>query len=116
MVCRCARCVQKLGPQGDRHAPAAQCGAAGTPAPLSQNRSACRSREQTGIGSVCASALCCHPADLSLSPSLCTHGKNIGKLGTGRRRNAEYAETSLMNVEVLRQNMRKRNMSCTFYA
>src|SRR5207248_7780172 len=84
--------------------------------PLSQNRSACRSREQTGIGSVCAFALCCHPADLSLSTSLCTHGKNIGKLGTGKRRNAEYAEEFSMNVEVLWQNMRKRNMSCTFHA
>src|SRR5438094_10314676 len=79
MVCRCPRCVQKLGPQGDRCVPAAKCGAAGAPAPLSQNRSACRSREQRGIGSVCASALCCHPADLPLSTSLCPHGKNIGK-------------------------------------
>ena len=114
MVCRCARCVQQLGPQGDRRVPAANCGAAGAPAPLSQNRSACRSREQTGIGSVCASALCCHPADLSLSTSLCTHGKNIGKLGTGKRRNAEYAEAFSMNVEVLWQKMRKRNMICTF--
>src|SRR6266849_5397007 len=103
MVCRCARCAQQLGPQGDRHAPAAKCGAAGTPAPLSQNRSACRSREQTGIGSVCASALCCHPADLPLSTSLCTHGKNIGKLGAGKQRNGEYAEAFSMNVEVLWQ-------------
>src|SRR2546427_2418679 len=86
MVCRCPRCVQQLGPQGDRRVPAAKCGAAGAPAPLSQNRAACRSREQRGIGSVCASALCCHPADLPLSTSLCTHGKNIGKLGTGKRR------------------------------
>src|SRR6266487_4738366 len=101
MVCRCARCVQQLGPQGDRHAPAAKCGAAGTPAPLSQNCSACRSREQTGIGSVYASTLCCHPADLPLSTSLCTHGKNIGKLGIGKRRNGEYAEAFSMNVEVL---------------
>src|SRR3989442_15142353 len=101
MVCRCARCVQKLGPQGDRHAPAANCGAAGTPAPLSQNCSACRSREQTGIGSVCASALYCHPADLPLSTSLCTHGQNSGKLGTGKQRNGEDAEAFSMNVEVL---------------
>src|SRR6266849_11181096 len=106
MVCRCARCAQQLGPQGDRHAPAAKCGAAGTPAPLSQNRSACRSREQTGIGSVCASALCCHPADLPLSTSLCTHGKNIGKLGTGKQRNGEYAEAFLMNVEVENMGLR----------
>src|SRR6266550_210120 len=111
MVCRCPRCVQKLGPQGDRRVPAAKCGAAGAPAPLSQNRSACRSREQRGIGSVCASALCCHPADLPLSTSLCTHGKNSGKLGTGKRRNGEYAEAFSMNVEVLWQKMRKRNMS-----
>src|SRR6266566_180943 len=111
MVCRCARCVQQLGPQGNRRVPAANCGAAGAPAPLSQNCSACRSREQTGIGSVCASTLCCHPADLSLSTSLCTHGKNIGKLGTGKRRNAEAFS---MNVEVLWQKMRKRNMICTF--
>src|SRR5216684_3769350 len=101
MVCRCARCVQKLGPQRDRHAPAAKCGAAGTPASLSQNCSACRSREHTGIGSVCASTLCCHPADLPLSTSLCTHGKNSGKRGTGKRRNGEYAEAFSMNVEVL---------------
>src|SRR5437588_4401904 len=101
MVCRCARRAQELGPQGDRHVPGANCGAAGAPAPLSQNCSACRSREQTGIGSVCASALCCHPADLPLSTSLCTHGKNIGKLGTGKRRNGEYAEAFSMNVEVL---------------
>src|SRR6266487_5910853 len=97
MVCRCARCVQQLGPQGDRHAPAAKCGAAGTPAPLSQNRSACRSREQTGIGSVCTSALCGHPADLPLSTSPCTHGQNLGKLGTRKRRNAEFAEAFSMN-------------------
>ena len=63
-----------------------------------KTRSACRSREQTGIGSVCASALCCHPADLPLSTSLCTHGKNIGKLGTGKQRNGEYAESFSMNV------------------
>src|SRR6266700_2806385 len=116
MVCRCARRAQELGPQGDRHVPGANCGAAGAPAPLSQNCSACRSGEQTGIGSVCASALCCHPADLPLSTSLCTHGKNIGKLGTGKRRNGEYAEAFSMNVEVLWQKMRKRNMSCTFHA
>src|SRR5437667_10495458 len=116
MVCRCARRVQKLGPQGDQHAPAANCGAAGAPAPLSQNRSACRSREQRGIGSVCASALCCHPADLPLSTSLCPHGQNIGKLGTGKQRNGEYAEAFSMNVEVLWQKMRKRNMNCTFHA
>src|SRR6266849_8051657 len=114
MVCRCARCVQKLGPQRDRHAPAAKCGAAGTPASLSQNCSACRSREQTGIGSVCASALCCHPADLPLSTSPCTHGKNIGKLGTGKRRNGEYAEAFSMNVEVLWQKMRKASRSSGF--
>src|SRR6266849_9994592 len=101
MVCRCARCAQKLGPQGDRHAPDAKCGAAGTPAPLSQNRSACRCREQRGIGSVYPSALCCHPADLPLSTSPCTHGQNIGKRGTGKRRNGEYAEAFSMNVEVL---------------
>src|SRR6266700_6636670 len=116
MVCRCARCVQQLGAQGDRHVPAAKCGAAGAPAPLSQNRSACRSREPTGLGSVRASALCGHPADLPLSTSLCTHGQNIGKLGTGKRPNAEYAEAFSMNVEVRWQNMRKRNMSCTFHA
>src|SRR6266516_7125346 len=92
MVCRCPRCVQQLGPQGDRHAPAAKCGAAGAPAPLSQNRSACRSRKQTGIGSVCASALCCHPADPPLSTSPCPHGQNIGKRGTGKRRNGGDAE------------------------
>src|SRR5881396_998867 len=99
MVCRCARRVQKLGPQGDQHAPAANCGAAGAPAPLSQNRAACRSREQTGIGSVCPAALCCHPADLALSTSPYTYGKNIGKLGTGERRNGEYTEAFSMNVE-----------------
>src|SRR5947209_20292113 len=99
MVCRCARCAQELGPQGDRHVPDANCGAAGAPEPLSQNCSACCSREQTGIGSVCASTLCCHPADLPLSTSLCTHGKNIGKLGTGKRRNGEYAEAFSMNKE-----------------
>src|SRR5437879_4207349 len=115
MVCRCARRAQELGPQGDRHVPDANCGAAGAPAPLSQNCSACCSREQTGIGSVCASALCCHPADLPLSTSLCPHGQNIGKLGTGKRRNGEYAEAFSMNVEVLWQKMRKRNMSCTFH-
>src|SRR6266487_4151960 len=115
MVCRCARCVQQLGPQGGQHAPAANCGAAGAPAPLSQNRSACRSREQRGIGSVCASALCGHPADLPLSTSPCTHGQNSGKLGTGKRRNGEYAEAFSMNVEVLWQKMRKRNRSCTFH-
>src|SRR5436309_11672108 len=109
MVCRCARCVQQLGPQGDRRVPAAKCGTAGAPAPLSQNRSACRSREQTGIGSVCASALCCHPADLPLSTSPCTHGKNIGKQGTGKRRNGEYTEAFSMNVEVLCKKMRKRS-------
>src|SRR5437588_1466248 len=116
MVCRCARRAQELGPQGDRHVLGANCGAAGAPAPLSQNCSACRSREQTGIGSVCASALCCHPADLPLSTSLCTHGKNSGKLGTGKQRNGEYAEAFSMNVEVLWQKMRKRNISCTFHA
>src|SRR6266700_2329061 len=99
MVCRCARRAQELGPQGDRHVPGANCGAAGAPAPLSQNCSACCSGEQTGIGSVCASALCCHPADLPLSTSLCTHGKNIGKVGTGNRRNGEYAEAFSMNYE-----------------
>src|SRR5205809_4797194 len=40
---------------------------------------------------VCASALCCHPADLPLSTSLCPHGQNTGKLGTGKRRNEEFA-------------------------
>src|SRR6266700_92882 len=110
MVYRCARCVQQVGPQGDRHAPAAKCRAAGTPASISQNCSACRSREQRGIGSVCASALCCHPADLSLSTSPCTHGQNSGKLGTGKRRNGEDTEAFSMNVEVLCKKMRKRNM------
>src|SRR5258708_1780401 len=110
MVCRCARCVQQLGPQGDRRVLAAKCGAAGTPAPLSQNRSACRCREQRGIGSVYPSALCCHPADLPLSTSPCPHGQNIGKRGTGKRRNGEYTEAFSMNVEVLCKKMRKRNM------
>src|SRR6266581_6080500 len=116
MVCRCPRCVQQLGPQGDRRVPAAKCGAAGAPAPLSQNRSACRSREQRGIGSVCASALWGQPADLPLSTSLCPHGQNMGKRGTGKRRNGEDAEAFSMNVEVLWQQMRKRNRSCTFHA
>src|SRR5256885_8245432 len=115
MVCRCARRVQQLGPQGDRRVPAAKCGAAGARAPLSLNLSAWGSRGERGIGSVCASALCCHPADLPLSTSLCPHGQNIGKLGTGKRRNAEYAEAFSMNVEVLWQKMRKRNRSCTFH-
>src|SRR5438270_2277589 len=110
MVCRCARRAQELGPQGYRHVPDANCGAAGAPEPLSQNCSACCSREQTGIGSVCASALCCHPADLPLSTSLCTHGKNIGKLGTGKQRNGEAFS---MNVEVLWQKMKKRKMRIT---
>src|SRR5437879_9360494 len=104
MVCRCARRAQELGPQGDRHVPDANCGAAGAPAPLSQNCSACRSREQTGIGSVCASALCCHPADLPLSTSLCTHGQNIGQLGTGKQCDGEYgedAEACSMNKETV---------------
>src|SRR5258708_16572618 len=91
-------------------------GAASTPAPLSQNRSACRSREQRGIGSVYASALCCHPANLPLSTFPCPHGQNSGKLGTGKRRNGEDAEAFSMNVEVLWQKMRKRNMSCTVHS
>src|SRR6266511_4916383 len=70
MVCRCARRVEQLEPQGHRHVPAATYRAAGAPAPLSQDRSACCSREQTGIGSVCAAALWCHPTDLPLSTSL----------------------------------------------
>src|SRR5260370_26251091 len=92
MGCQEVRSNEEVEPEGNRHAPAANCGAAGTPAPLSQNRSACRSREQTGIGSVCASALCCHPANLPLSTAPCTHGKNIGKLRTGKRRNGDNTE------------------------
>src|SRR5438270_9749549 len=116
MVCRCARRAQELGPQGDRHVPGANCGAAGAPAPLSQNCSACCSREQTGIGSVCASALCCHPADLPLSTPPCTHGQDIGKLGTGKRRNGEYTEAFSMNVEVLCKNEEEEHVSYTFHA
>ncbi len=69
-----------------------------------------RCREQRGIGSVYPSALCCHPADLPLSTSPCPHGQNIGKRGTGKRRNGEYTEAFSMNVEVLCKKMRKRNM------
>ena len=29
--------------------------------------------------------------------AVCPHGKNIGKLGTGKRRNGEYAEAFSMN-------------------
>src|SRR2546423_6994459 len=112
MVCRCPRCVQQLGPQGDRHVPAAKCGAAGAPAPLSQNRSACRSGEQRGIGSVCASALCCHPADLPLSTSPCTHGKNIGELGTGKHMTS-IATSSRVSPSLISKICRIRQLFST---
>jgi len=41
--------------------------------------------------------------------------KTVAKPGTGKRRNAEGAEAVSMKVEVLWQNRRKRNMSCTFH-
>lgn len=70
-------------PLRHRHTLATTNGVAGAPAPLCENRSVRRAREQTSIGLVCAAAVCGHSADRPLSTPLCPHGKNLGKRGTG---------------------------------